>query len=280
MENLVHFEAESKRLIDYETGFQAGPAIANGAALVGLLGLLGNVPKPDLAWDALEVPIAFFALGLAAGLQAMVFTYALRAEMLAYAAGLDEVELAKYLLDQTVDVFAPIDFEMATHVFGSREAAIEKAKEVMLGRLTSQKDLTAKAATIRDEGFKKLDRSREAMDTARGKMNLWRLASIAMAVAAVTFMLGAHHQRLIALDEGAVWLQPTPAAAPATPPARVELSRTPALPPTTPPPPGPNSGPRDEVSPPSAGRAVDRAPPPSANSSPNSAAAATAGGTR
>ncbi|MFT4251784.1 MAG: hypothetical protein QM608_04790 [Caulobacter sp.] len=42
-------------------------ALANGAALVALVGVIGNVPDPDAALTALGVPILIYAIGICAG---------------------------------------------------------------------------------------------------------------------------------------------------------------------------------------------------------------------
>jgi hypothetical protein len=44
-----------------------GPAIGNGAAILALAGIVGNVPNPDVALMGLTWPLAIFSLGLAAG---------------------------------------------------------------------------------------------------------------------------------------------------------------------------------------------------------------------
>ncbi len=50
--------------------FMWAGALANGAALVALVGLIGNVPVPDVALSALSVPLLVFAAGAFAGGQA------------------------------------------------------------------------------------------------------------------------------------------------------------------------------------------------------------------
>lgn len=42
-------------------------ALANGAALVALVGVIGNVPDPDAALTALGIPILVYAMGICAG---------------------------------------------------------------------------------------------------------------------------------------------------------------------------------------------------------------------
>jgi hypothetical protein len=47
--------------------FTWAPALANGAALLALAGIIGNVSTPDAAFDALTLPMAAFGAGLLAG---------------------------------------------------------------------------------------------------------------------------------------------------------------------------------------------------------------------
>ncbi len=44
------------------------PALANGAAVIALAGIVGNVPSPDTALSALTWPLASFSFGAALGL--------------------------------------------------------------------------------------------------------------------------------------------------------------------------------------------------------------------
>jgi hypothetical protein len=44
------------------------PAVGNGAAIVAVAGIVGNVPSPDTALSALTLPLAIFSVGLAGGL--------------------------------------------------------------------------------------------------------------------------------------------------------------------------------------------------------------------
>jgi hypothetical protein len=50
--------------------FMWAGALANGAALVALVGLVGNVDFPDVALTALSIPLLVFAVGVFAGGQA------------------------------------------------------------------------------------------------------------------------------------------------------------------------------------------------------------------
>ena len=171
--NMERLEARESRMI-----WAAG--ISNGAVLLGILGLIGNVSNPDEAFSFFTTPIALLGLGvLAGGIAARLYAYAARVGVGVNGAIAMANEADGLARHSITNVKALWMLEDALHLLrtGHPKSQAQRAK-------VSSREASAEWERIAPEFAPEVDKQWAKVRRSRQGMNWLIVLSIAFLVAA------------------------------------------------------------------------------------------------
>ena len=221
------FQASRTRAHDLIGAQFTAAALAHGAALVTLGGIIGNVDDPNFALRALKYALLLFTFGLATALAAIQSHALATAHQLSLE--LAEHRLAKAVVDSAippVDVFAPVDLSGARLVFGDKTE--DEYRKFLVGRIRANQVAAEQVQKNVAESTAEIEKQSAIILKERVVAGRWYGTSIVLAGAACTAIWFA----------GAAGIQPQADKAPAP-----QDSPTVAQPTAQPAPPAPSTHP-------------------------------------
>lgn len=192
---LEQFQSSRARLHDMIGGQYTAVALANGAALVTLGGIVGNVDDPNFAFRALAPALSLYSLGLVAAVAAIqTFSLALSYQLHVEVA---EARLGRLMTETAIaptNPFAPIDLSGAKLVFG--EKAEEEFKRFTLARLLADKNAHERRERERDEALADITKANTQVLREKLLASRWFGISVVAAFVATIFLFVAGYQGL------------------------------------------------------------------------------------
>lgn len=231
-------------------------AIAHGAALVTLGGIIGNVDDPNFAIRALSIPLMLFAAGLFAavgGVAHHAFIMALQLTAVVREGAL--ADLKAQAEKPGVEPFAPVDLSGATLLYGNDAA--NQYRKFLEERINAEKASRTENFEAQRAAIDIIHDSHTEIANAGKQGELWHSVSIGCALGAAVALGFAGFQGIQPVKPAPA-AQTKPVSPPTSPTAPAAKSPPPSPPPGTPAPPPRMSAPPGEASPPAADRKDDR----------------------
>lgn len=226
-------------------------AIANGATLFALLGLIGNVEDPDAALRFLREPMTIYVVGVIFGGCSGYF-FAQLADL--------ELQIATdVVIMEAVQAVVRSEDVQELHQAG---LAVAGAAGVAYGEIPSSpaeaRAKLAKASDALADVARVRGKQKRRLAKAMNVMGYLSLASLFLGTALITWQVERGHRLQPEQAKPAPAEQTKPGSPPTSPSGPAAKSLPPSPPPGTPAPPPRMSAPQGEASPPAADRKDDR----------------------
>lgn len=187
------FRASRARLHDMIGTQYTAVALANGAALITLGGIVGNVDDPNFAFRALAPALSLYSLGLIAAVTAIqTFSLALSHQL--------HVEVGEWRLGRLIaeaaippiNPFAPVDLSGAKLIFG--ENADEEFRRFTLANLLSEKNRQERLEHERADALAAISSASAKVLKEKIEATRWFTGSVFIAFAATVALFIAGYQ--------------------------------------------------------------------------------------
>lgn len=187
---LEKFHASRARLHDMTGAHYTAVALANGAALITIGGIIGNVDDPNFAFRALAPALALYGLGLISAVTALqTFSLALSYQLHVDVA---EARMSRLLAEAATpltDPFAPVDLSGAKLIYG--EKAEEEFRRFVLAKLLSEKNAHEKRDKQVEEVISDISSSNAKVYKGKVGANRWLTFSVCASFLATIFLFHA-----------------------------------------------------------------------------------------